>query len=934
MLFLAGLLSLLCLAPVVRAQDADPILVDDIRFADNLARYRYYDLAFDLIGQLRSGKLSPEEKGTLDYTEARINRQASEATADPERQLKYQSAAIELLRDWAKAGTPYVYHPSRPAALKELADVLQARGRLRARQMKAAEAASVEAMRALADTDFKDSDEVRGKLKGEYDDLAGQATDQGNLDIAERHRASATLTIYERGLNAVDWAEVSKDRDYGLDQAFQLLGDFQWELEEEVLSQHFAVHYQGVVRHKQGKLQEALDLQKEVLEKGAWYWENVLGDPKAAPFVAELFDRTWGELASVQAEMGDADAADAVITGMLEAHGKMKLPYGGPGFDVLLGWAEQLEALGRSGKALDIVKLVADQGASLPQGEIARSRLATIVTEAGISDASPSVLMAAAKGLNDRKEYAESAFQYTRVAGSLRNDAERSEYLVPAWLGAGRAFASDKRTLEAALAFEQALDAAIALKAAPEVQETAAAGMSRHFDRRFVETNDPFDRALRDQVRERLTKLGIVADVAWSAAKEAFDNANALAPPDPAAFMAAYQELQSVTEDAPSFELSLVYQGRALAGAGKAEEAIAAFDVLINRAADPAFAPPNAAARGRREVALGSALYYKAEVLLSDAVARPADALAALAGFEDKLSSQAGLVESVKFQRIIAHAMLGDVDSATKAVEDLKAFKADSSYLRVGWFRLSDALLKASEAARAKGDAAAADMLLARAADAMWNSAELGGFPSYNNLLSTGGWYTRVGKPELAQRSFLKALEVFGREGSGVTPEQLDEARIGLAQSYNQALEFGRARPYWKDLETRRPNDTRVLVGAARGYGGWLQLAPDGSVQEIPGSGDYNDALLLWVKLFKNAQANAQYESIWWESKLGTIYTQYRGGAALPQSLIDARRNFDNLTVLNPNYDEETIGSLPEEKRYAPLWKPLFKYLEKKIPRR
>ncbi len=932
MLFRAGLLTLTCLAPLTWAQTGNSLLLDDIQFADNLARYRYYDLAFDLLTDLRIGKLTPEEKGTLDFTEARIDRKASEATNDAERQMKYQSASVELLSDWAKPGTAYVYHPSRPAALKELADVLQARGRLRARQLKDAPKDQVETLRALAEADYKQSDEVRVRLQAEYKDQEKAAGDRGNLDAADNFRQLASLTLYERGLNAVDWADVAKDREYRLEQAFDLLNDFQWELDEEVITQHFAVHYQGVVKRKLGDLEKALFLQNDVLEKAQWFWDNALQNPAAAPFIAELFDRTWGEIATIKADGGDADGANAVIETMLQAHAKANLAFGGAGFDVLLAWADQLQALGRGGKALDIVKLVADQGASLPQGERARDLLATLVSESGIGDASPAVLMAAAKGLNDRKDYAEAAFQFARVAGSLRQDAELKEFLVPAWLGAARAYASDKLNLEAALAFGMALDAAVAQKAPLEVQESAAGGMSKNYDRRYLETKDAFDKTLRDQARDRLIKMGIVADLAFSQAKESFDIANGTSPPEPEAFLAAVEDLKAVTEDAPSYELSLVYQGRALAGAGKPKEALAAYDLLIKRASDPAFAPPNADARNRRDAALGSALYYKADLLLSAGMEKPVDALKVLEGFEEKLSSQAGLVESVKYQRILACAMKGDVDAATKAVEDLAAFRADSSYLRVGWFQLSSALVKASEAARAKGDNAGADALLGRAADALWNSAELSGFPSFTNLLSIGEWYSRVGKPDLAQRSYLKSLEVFGKPGSNIPPASLDEARIGLALSYNQSNEFGRARPYWKDLESRRPSDVRVLVGAARGYGGWLELRPDGSIVEIPGSGDYGDAYKLWSTLFANAKVNAPSERIWWESKLGTLYTQYREGAALPQSLIDARKALNNLAVLYPSYDEESLKDLPPEKQYSPSFRPLFKYLEKKIP--
>ena len=937
----AGLIALLLLAsgPLALAQDGgDPLLADDVRFADNLARHRYFDLAADVLAGLRRGELSPVDRGTVDLATATVERKAGEAATDPDAQLRHHSAAIELLAGWAESGTPWANHPRRPDALAELAGALAARGRLRTAQRRPlldepGDADRAESLRQLAEADFALCDEVRDQLRDACLAVAARRTEAGQTDEADAWQQRAAATLYDRALGAMDWAELGEAREKHLQDAYSLLGDYQWEQPQESVGLYFAVHWQGVVRRRLGAKDEALALQQEVLGRARWFWDNAQADPATAPYVAELFDRTWGEVASLQAEQGQEQAADETLDAMIAAHAAGHVAFGAPGFEVLLGAADRLAAQGRHSRALDFVKLVADQGATGRPGEEARERLATLITEAGGAGASAAVLLAAARGLADRGDFLEAGFQFTRAAGVLRDDAERAEFLVPAWLGAGRAYAAGKLPLQAALCFEFALDAALAQDGPAELREGAAMGMYDSFDRRAAETKDPFDKALRDEASARLIKLGIAADLAFLKAREAFQAASERTPKDPAAFLDALALLSAVAPDAPSHELSLVYQGRALAGAGRPEEALAAFDRLLARAADPALAPASAEARARRELALGLALHDKADVLLSAAVARPAEALAVLDGFEQKLPGQAALIEGVKFQRVLARALRGEVDAAAEAIADLATFRPGSSYLRLAWFRLSDALLRAHDAARTRGEGPAADALLLRAADALWNSAELAGFPSFPNLLSTGEWYTRARRGDLAQRSYLKALEIFGKEGSSVPAEQLDDARLGLALSWNQTLDFGRATPLWKELEARRPTDSRVLVGAARGYGGWLTTGPDGAVAEVPGSGDYADAVRVWTRLFASAQSSAQHQRIWWESKLGILYAQYRSGAADPAALSTARHALDNLSLLYPDYDEDTLRELPRELQYAPPFKPLFKYLEKRIPK-
>jgi hypothetical protein len=938
------------LAGAAPAQSRAATLVeDDVRFAENLAKFGYYELASEVLAAIKSRKTSTEEEGSVGFAEARILKRASENTADDALRLKLQTQAIDILHDWSQPGTAYAFHPRRPDALGDLASLYQQRGTLRARTARE-DPARADTLRELADKDFAQADATLTSLQADFEKRAEQAAAMEDADLQQALHNEAAATYYKLGLNGLDWAEVAQDPAYRLEKAFDALVDFQWEQTEETLGQYGALHYQGVARHRQAALEEdedarqvlyaeALEIQDEVLEKGRWYWEHLVAvpeterDPAVALLVAEVFDRAWGGKAFVHADAGDLAKAEAAIDTMLAEHDKARQPFPRAGFDVLLDWAEVLRGVGSNARSGELIKLVADGAASLPQGERARRLLADIFAGGSVgTNASPTVLLAAARGLFDKGEFAEAAYAYASAAAAATSPRDRQAVAVDAWLGAGRALSQVKRHLEAGLAHERALAAAVELGADEDTRQSAAGGMYNAYSARFNETREEYDKALRDKASRKLAELGIEGDIPFFRALERFAEAVSARPPQPALYRAAREEFEAAGPSAPSYERALVAIARCLVGEERHDEALAAFDAVFARAQDPALKPANTTAQSKRDAALAEAYNYKAEVLLDPAVGRPEEALRLLEGFEAKLPGQPAFIESVKSLRVRAFCRLARYDEAEAELAALLEFRAGSAYARVAAFDVAQALATASEAARTSGDTATRRDLLSRAAAAMWTYNELAGFVSFANLVTNGDWYAQVGSHAEAARAYQQAVEAFDRADAGVSPAQLDEARLGLAAALTQLREFGKARPYWQDLVARRPTDPRVLRGAARGFGGWLEPGPDGSVSQVDGSGDHQRASELWTGIHERSKT-LQPQEIWWESKLGALYAFYRLGASQPQALLDARRVLDQLKLLYPEYDATTIGSLPPEQRYEPLYKPLFEYLDKKVPR-
>ena len=52
-----------------------------------------------------------------------------------------------------------------------------------------------------------------------------------------------------------------------------------------------------------------------------------------------------------------------------------------------------------------------------------------------------------------------------------------------------------------------------------------------------------------------------------------------------------------------------------------------------------------------------------------------------------------------------------------------------------------------------------------------------------------------------------------------------------------------------------------------------------------------------------------------------------------PEKGRQAAQVLDQLKLLTPNYDKDTIEGLEEDLRYEPLYQPYFRYLDKKLKR-
>ncbi len=921
----------------VADEDQIALLADDLRFAEALAVNRFYALADEVVVNTTAkinelGSDEVELAGDASLVKARVAIRRSDSTADPDLREAAMTSAIEELRDWSRPGSAFAFLDRMTDALEDLAKTLGERGKEYARRAAEGQADA----QAAADADFKEADDVFQDLRKESASRASQLEGEEKLDAAEAMNAKAALTYYLRGLNSVDWSDVATDREFRLEQAIEMIDEFLWEVSEETLVYYSATYEMARAYAKLGEPDDARELLENVLELGTpIFWEyqgeNIVGEfsPGLQRIIGGLFDSVWGYLALLDVEQGNLAGATARIDAMLAEHETKQVPMGRSGHEVLLDWARKLAELGKTGEASELALRVSVEGRGTPPGGLAEVFLSSLITGGSVVIDSPDALKSAADGFFAEKNYSEASYYYLRAASLLNTPEEKAAMSYQCWQNAGRALRYLGRHLEAATAFEQALDAASAHHAAEiDKVENAANLMYQSFASRYVETQDAFDKSLRDGASQRIVSMGLDLDVQFGKAYEAFGD---IQSGDTQAALAVLAEFEAVPESSANYERALVYAARCLNAAGRIDDAIKRFQVMEDRIADSSLEPTNDNARNKREVALAEERYFHAALLIDAEVNRPTHALALLEGFEEAAATQESFHPRVKWERVVAYSMAGLVDEAEEALQILQeSAGVQPTFVATAAFRVANALKAKSDEAKDAEELASSRALLNRAAAALETYAIADGFSSYRNLLTNGQWYLSAQEGESALRLFEKAIEIHADD---VSMSDLDSAYVGLARTYDHMLNFAQSRPVWLDLLNRNPNTVSIRRGAARSLGGWLQVQEDGSVVEIPGAGDYDMAHDIWADLFKSAKAGTnKFTSLYWEAKLGSIDTWYRQRAADPEKARKARTVLDQLRLFNPNYDKDTIENLAPELQYEPLFAPLFRHLERNLP--
>ncbi len=933
-------------APVspLSPQDENTLVADDIQFVKALANYQYFALALSQIDEIQARKLDGNLEGDAILARAFVFKRASETTSDEAKRLEHQGQAISLLFDWKQPGNPHAFHPRRTEALSDLADLLSERAKTLKENSLAPGAEEVEASKAQALADFKDADETFVTIYRDCESHAEQLAESGQTDAADSLVNRGRDTMLYRGINYLEWAGVSEDPEFYLDKAVDILEEYQWELPDEgMLTQYVAMQYQANAEQQRGSIDDALDLYDQVIEEMTEiFWPYLSTFPEASKAqVARVLAVTYGMKASLLVKGGDLAGAESEIDAMVATHDEVSQPLGRAGHAVLLDWIRTLKGFGQAARGLEYLRQISTNGRGTPEGDLANQFLAQIVEQesgSGLVAASARDYASAADGFRREGKHRDAAYYFTLALAHIETEEERSELETSLWLDLGYSLQKNKRYLVASLAYEHAFEALISQEqvASGETLLLTAARWQQAVDLRYKLTRSPFDRQRREQTRQRLTDTGYASvEGQFVAALELFSEAGGLSRqnkdnatddekgPAKAKYLEALAEFQAVEETAPSYERALVYAGRCLAGADDPESSLGAFDVMLNRVKDRSKDPINPESRTKREQALAEALYYKASLLIE--LGRATEALSTLAEFESTATGQESFIELVKYRRVAAQAMLNLPEETQAAFDDFESAFPESVYVAPASFQLA----KTYDAAAQEASGDRARDMRHRAAEAMWAYCEKAGFPSFSNGIKAATWFRDVGQLKRAAESYAATIDRFAESEN---TSSLDNARIGYGMVLNALHDFGKARALWEELRSRHPDRPTILTGTALCLGGWPDDDGQGTITEIPGTGDYEESFEIWKHLFKGYNVENKYHEVWWQAKLGLVWSQYRIGTQDNQGYYNARKVLENQKLNTPNYDEDTTKNLSPEHQYEGSFRQRFRYLDKIVP--
>lgn len=926
------MLCLLLGSPLVSAQSWQ--ILDEIDFAKNMARYRLFSLASDYLEQVGGQNLDGDDRLSLLYAKALVSRYGGDYSETADGRLNFYQASTDLYTEFLNKADPD--HPRREEARRELATTHRNLGALRARMVqagidadnnkKAAETAFRECVKTL-NTIFNES---KADFDAYMEEADGLTEDQILAKTVEAYRplSDIALAYYE-------WAQLYSPGEFNREDYFnkciEAAEEFVWEVGTEPFISFRVYYYEALAYMKLGQLDQANTYLNFILndETGLPIFFGPDDDPAELPqvFVNELtslIELCYLAIAENHNSSKEYEKTTQAAEKLQAFYTRFKSRGVKPtdsGDEVMLelGMAEFL--MGKPG-GMPRVQRVAEAHPNDAIGTKAKEYISTIL-QGGTGDIAtvipPSIWMAGAEtDLKDGK-LMDSVDKYHRALGALdqiADEAERRTLALEAWNRIGSIYRGDGRLIEASLAFEQGLQIAAAMKDAEAVERLGVAWYNTLLARQR-ETKDKRDSRKKDEAMSRLAGMGI-ENMSFLVAKDDFEAARIL-PVDSADRKAAFQKALSGLNDVKkgdiNYERALVYQARSSAEQGDFADALKKLEHLEKHIADPKNAP--GADRKKiqaREIAHTETTYYRATYLAE--LGRHDEVLEALKEFEAKFASQDKFFRGVNYLRL--RALLGKQPPRLAEAEALYAAKKEGLLPEVSGFYLAQAYI---DVGNAEGTAEAQRKeYLKKGAGYLYAYCEASGFNSFRNLKAAADSYKAIGEWDQAIRVYAKLVDLY--DGQAAYRDQIEQVvNLSMAESYLEKREFSSAAPLFKSLVKRFEGNKEILMKAGRCFGGWLDVT-DGQCVEVPGSGDYKEAVEIWnTVLTKGFRPEDKFTPEWFEVKFFTLYSRYRARQIDPSYFTGAQQLMENLftSTLNFYKDEEipkVIGGQDWMRRY------------------
>jgi hypothetical protein len=969
------------------AQDgANANLSDDIAFARDLARYRYFDLAISWLDDLeKGGKFDAGGKSELGLARATIARIASQFAPKRDERKKYFDEAIGLYRT-AIGDMQELDAEKGEDVIDGLCAALIDKGKFWADellQLRANEApdADLKTARANAEDAFKEA----VKTLNQASDLLSQAAGGSNVPAATVTRLEqlAQFALYRKGEAYYNWAatyDASEfSREDNLKKCIEAMNDYIWEAGNESIWAFWSSYYMGVAEFELSRgsaaknyaefvphHEKALAMLTHTFDPdGGVSLENVAEQGLAEnelTFVLEVVERAYlstaqvyraaannfeamseepkdlDKFAQMYAVYGDKEgqvkspvdrpslvvalrsAGVARIDELKARFQKHKFEFGDYGYRALLEQASLYVDLGAAGKGVGTVTEIAQKKSGTLVGLQAQAMLSQLLSsDSGAQSAQ--VWHLSATGAFSESRWLDAIEDFHKCIASATTPEDQKEFAVDAWSKIGVCYLQVSRHLEAALAYEQGLEAARASGMDDLVAELAIDAYNA-WSARFTQTKDPFDQGQRDRVRKIVTDLGASPDVQYFVARETFTNAQAEkdAAKKKALYAQAEGEFSKVTDTSIYYERALVYLARCQDDAGNPDKAISTFETFFKRVDDPNGIAPEGKRAKNREIARAEAVYYRAGVLLIDKKDFAA-ALKTLDGYEKTFPNQQPFFPLVQNFRVQCQVGLGKRAEAEAIVvamlKDAPTHAATTSSLN----QIATAYSEGARTARDAKNDADIESNIAKAAEYLGMHNEKTGFASFANLRYVADWHAELAELSRkkgddaardasygrAKENYARLLDKFGKNAAFAKTIET-EVMAGYGKVLIGLQDFQTASPIWRKLYDANRRNQEAAENHAKCLGGWIEFS-NRKFLEITGTGQHKEAALVWADLRKALElANQKHTPGWWYVSTQLVYELYLSGKTNPADSKEALNIINNWKALLPE-----LGGTPSK---------------------
>jgi hypothetical protein len=546
--------------------------------------------------------------------------------------------------------------------------------------------------------------------------------------------------------------------------------------------------------------------------------------------------------------------------------------------------SEELEAAGfrprERASAIDLALRIAETVNRDNPGNNLKVRAQRLISEVinrpGV-EVAPDVLLEAAMGAYNERDYAEAVGGFRRVLRAIEglDETQQLLYAPKTLYHLGRCFYQLDRPLEAAVTYQEGCTR---FKGDPEFDEKNATQFYNHM--RALSRDVPEADAFK-QLSEEAAQIVQETD-GVGASGIVFRDATRLR--EEKEFGPAIAKYKQIAQGDNEYEKALVYIAVCELGLGNLDKAVGELERYIGPFLDdPANATTSPSKLQKRKEARAVAFFYRGfitNMLATEGTKGWQDVVTLLESYAKDFPEQDKFGPFADRMVALAHLELGDTDAVRARLELMIARFPESKHTAFVAIKLYSALAELHAAAEKEGNAEATSKLLREMAELMKLSNANDRTPDWANLRRESSHWLDLDENEEAERVLRKIAAMFTEErGEDVQKYVKPDLADALLRQHKTAEAFDFLQPLVATAESRPSK--RVAVAYTRSLVGWVDWSKEATppFTVIPGAGGDDEVFKKATEYLKQISNSVEkYGCEWVGLKFNSIYAYYVWG--------------------------------------------------------